>query len=253
MTTLVLQASVALLRIVFCLLALLIARRMAGDPRHRGAWLITGVVLGVYSLNNLVQVTFATVAYLVGPEHRLYEMYMGFAPVGNHSRTLLVFVLYGALVWLALRGPLTAVRWGVVLGAALLAMLAGALLGWSEGPLDIARHFPATAMLDIIGFVALGTVLLLLMVRDTVDRFLWFSLATYGFTSIIGVLYLSAMAWFYTPGSWTPPNWQIQLWRAVLALVMVGLAARRLRLARRGKPVRGLLPRSEPFGRPTLA
>lgn len=253
MTTLVLQDAVAVLLVVYSLLALLVARRMAGDSRHRAAWLITGVVLGVYSLNNLVQVTFATVAYVVGREHHLYAMYEGFAPIGNHSRTLLVFVLYGALVWLALRGPLTAVRWGVVLGAALLAMLGGALLGWSEGPLDIARHFPATAMLDTIGFVALGSVLLLLMARDTIDRFLWFSLATYGFTSLIGALYLSAMAWFYVPGSWTPPNWQIQLWRAVLALVMVGLAARRLGLARRGRPVRGLLPRSEPIGRPTLA
>lgn len=213
--------------------------------------MVVGVAHAFYAAISLFQMSVAVFAFRAGPGSRVYEHYLDFAPAGNHTRTLLLFGLYGLLAWVALRPRHLAFRLAPILAVVVFTAIAGALYGSFEGRLDVARHLSATAVLDTLGFLFLAVVLILGMQRDSIDRILWICLALHGFRSLFGVLHLSAMAWFYVPGSWTPPAWQIHLFRLVLLAAQVGFAVHRIRLARRGVRVAGLLPSSE--RRPTLA
>lgn len=252
MTTLLLQNLSTLLLLGFGALAIVIAGGLDQQPvLYRASWHITGVVFALYSVDKLIQGVWGTAAFAVGPGVPLYDEYLRFAPAFNHSRTFLLFALYALLAAIAVKR--TPVRRSLVWIVALAALTFGGTVGVLEGTLEAARHFSRTALLDTLGFVALGSILLLALVRDTADRLLWMALACQGFRSIIGVLFLAAMAWLDVPGSWTPPNWMIESVRVAFTFIMVLLAFARYRAMRRGTPVRGLLPNNDLLGRPTLA
>lgn len=253
MATLVLMNLVTLVLLGFGLLALANGRRIIGGPAsHRDAWSITGVVYSVYACDKVIQSVWGTTAYAVGAESAIYSSYLQAAPVFNHSRTLLLFVLYAMLVMVAFQrrfGSATRILTG---GLIVLALVLGGIYGLYEGEIQAARHFSATAVVDTAGFVILASVLMILLIRDAADRLLWFALCFHGFFSIVGVLFLTAGAWADTPGIWSPPFWLLELFRLFFAAGMAGFAFARYRAAIRGTPVRGLLPRNEPLGRPTL-
>ncbi len=241
MITLLLQNVLALTLVYFAVVAILAGRATpAAAGEHRAAWIGTGVIFLAYGLNMIVQAAWGTTAFFAGASAAVYRGYVEVAPVFNHSRTFLLFVLYAMLAFVALRGS----RKGslVLLFLAIATALAlGGAYGLMEGRIQAARHFSSTAVIDTGGFILLGGVLLLLLVRNAVDRLLWFALALQGVFSILGVVFLTAMAWADTAYSWTPPFWSLTLVRCILALGMAALATRRLSDARRGIRSSGLL------------
>lgn len=249
MTTLVLQSVFPLLLVVFSVVAIVIARRIRElAPSHSDAWLVTGLVLGTCALSGLVQGVWAIAAYAAGAGTGVYERYLVAAPVLNHGRTFLLFVLYAFLALIALRGRLHRFGLGALAVCGVAALLAGGVYGHQEGGLQAFRHYPATAVIDTAAFIVLAAVLLVLLSRNVVDRLLWFALACMGIQSIIAVLFLIAAAWVDVPGSWSPPFWMIHAMRLFFIGVMVALAVTRYRAARAGVPVAGLLSRREQYG-----
>ncbi len=251
MITVTLQLAVAVALGLFSAAALLATRSIQEPGPRRDSWLVTGVAFAFYAAISLVQMSGAVAAFRSGAGTPLYEAYLAVAPAGNHARTLMLFGFYGLLAWIALRPRRSARPLGWVLGVVLAFGAAGAAFGIAEGRFDAARHLSATAVLDTVGFLLLGAVLILGMQRDSIDRILWICLALHGFRSLFGVLHLSAMAWFHVPGSWIPPAWQIHVLRLVLLSAQVAFAVHRVILSRRGKTVPGLIPTTE--RRPALA
>jgi hypothetical protein len=241
MLTLFLQFFVPVVLGAFAVLALLISRQPRGVPEpHRTAWRVTAVVYLPYTAVHVAQSTFACVAYFAGAGHPLYHAYLWVAPMTNHSRTFVSFVFYAALFLLARKGSLSprqlrGVGWATAAG-----MLAGAGLGVAEGPLVAVTHFINTVFADIAGFVVLGALLLYLIVRDTVDRDLWFGISLHGILSLVGALYLTAMSLI---GYGRPSGiWQLHLIRLVTVSIIVAFALHRYRKARQGIAVHGMVP-----------
>lgn len=243
MVTLVLQSIVPFLQLAFAVLALLTAVRLRRFASVQGvAWLITGVAFGMYAANSCIQVVLSIIAFRVGPGHPFFDWYLSYAPSADHSRSALILAFAASVLALSRRRDSGSVDLLPHVAAFIAAMGMGFVLGRAEGPLSAARHFPITAAIDTAGIVILATVLFVVMVKDTVDRLLWSALAVHGLTMMMGILFLAALAWIETASAWTPPIWSLHLLRGVLTLVMVALAARRLRTARMGVPVPGLMP-----------
>lgn len=241
MITLVLQGALAWALLYFAVASLMAGRGIPGpEDAHRAAWIGTGVIFSAYAVNMIVQSTWAAAAYVQGAESSAYRGFITLSPVFNHSRTFLLFVLYGMLAAVAF-APTR--RWArtLLFPAVVVALGLGAAFGFSEGAMQAARHFTTTAVIDTAGFVLLGSVLLLLIARNAVDRWLWFALLLQGVFSIMGVIFLTAMAWADAEGSWTPPFWSLAALRFALALGMAVLATMRLRDARRSIRTPGLL------------
>ncbi len=242
----------SLLHLVFAVLALLAGRRLPGHAgTQRPAWQMTGLVFLIFSVVDMSQLAFGTAVYVLGAEHPLYATYLRWAPVANHSRTLVVWSLYVLLAVLSFRGMAAWPRLRRVYPVLAVAMLAaGGMIGWAEGPFDAARHLSNTSLMDVAGFLALSSLLFVLMLRDTVDRALWAALACYGISSVMSSLFLAAIAWI-NAGAWTPAPWIMELSRVLFTAAMVTMAAWRLRLANRGVPLPGLLGTTRPL--PALA
>jgi hypothetical protein len=246
MITLFVQCLSSLVRAAFAIMALRTARSMHRWERpHQLAWLATGLTFAPYSAIMLLQDFFAVRAWRAGEGSPELEFYLRLSPVCNHSRTFMMLGLYAALVALPFTGRWTDRRrawtFASVVGVAFLAGVGVALL---EGSLT-GRHFADAAAIDIAGFAVLACTLFVAMYRDSMDRYLWMSMAMYGFTSVAGVLYFTALSWFASD-AWTPPAWQKPMVTVVLGVVMVGLAWRRWRLAKRGAVVHGLMPAMRP-------
>jgi hypothetical protein len=242
----------SLLHLTFAVLALLAARRLprhVGSPRH--AWQMLGFVFLLYSVADVSQMLFGTMAFVGGPESAVWPAYMRWMPILNHSRTVVMWGLYVLLGVLAAGG---ARSWPVLRRAYVpfsLAMVAlGGLLGVLEGPFDAARHLSNTSLMDALAFIVLAVLLFVLMLRDTVDRALWLALLFYGSSSVMSSLFLAAIAWI-NAHAWTPSPWIMEVSRVAFTTAMVSMAVWRLRLARRGVPLAGLLGTNRP--RPVLA
>lgn len=243
MLTLTLQTGVTLFLLCFSVYALLAARRLgtSASAGHAESWYAAGLFFAVYSANKLVQGGWGIAAFVAGSDAPVYAGYLRFAPVFNHSRTFLTFVLYGTLFWISYSRQLTLRQRIVAHGAAAAALGLGGTYGYFEGSLQAGRHYTATAIIDAGGFIVLAVLLFVLMLRDTIDRLLWFALVTHGFRSIFGVIFLAALAWADTPGGWTPPFWSIELCRLCFAGMMAWFAYQRYRYAGQRRPVPGLL------------
>ena len=241
MITLVLQSVCTVLLGAFTVLALLIARRLRSAPGDSpAAWLLVGCVFTLYVADKAIQGVFGITAYFAGPGTPVWSFYLRLAPIADHSRTFLIFALYAGLALLPFRHRLGGRgRLLAIMGVASMLVL-GALLGWTEGPFAPLRHLGRTAAIDVVGFIALGTTLLLLMLRSDVDRMLWFSIAVYGFSSVLGVLFLSGLAWSGT-AAWTPSPWSMQLMRCIFAAIMAALAWSRYRSVLHGRRVHPML------------
>ncbi|HET7462825.1 MAG TPA: hypothetical protein VFJ82_16345 [Longimicrobium sp.] len=249
MLTLTLQNLRTVLLLAFAVYAWRASRTLAPGDQQRPGWTVTAAVFLIYAGNKALQDVLATWAYFAGPGTASYTVYLRVAPIADHSRTLLMFALYALLLALPLRerlGGRARVLAGVVIGAAL---AGGMLLGWFEGPFQASRHLTLTARIDTFGFIVLGVTLLLAMFNGSMDRLLWFSVAAYGFTSVLGVLFLSLIAWVGQL-EWTPPAWSMQVMRCVFAAIMLGLSFWRFRSARTGRPVRLML---EPMRTPLMS
>lgn len=247
MRSLIFSCTDSVLHLVFALLAIQVGRRLpvhAGTKRH--AWQMTGLVFAIFSAVVVPQVAFGTTVFFLGAEHPLYTTYLRVAPIANHSRTLVVWGLYLSLGILAFRGE-RAWPWlrRAYPALAMGMLLTGAFIGWLEGPFDPARHLSNTSLMDAVGFIGLASLLFVLMLRDTVDRALWTALVCYGTASVVSALFLAAIAWV-NADTWVPRTWVLEVTRVMFNLGMVSMAVWRLRLARRGVPLGGLLGNDRP-------
>jgi hypothetical protein len=244
MLTLLMQCLVAILTIVFGVVALQAARRVPGRPDlHRDAWWLTGFVFTILGISTFLQLCIgAPWAYFSGVGTPVYDAYMRIAPIGNHSRGFLV-VAYGAMM-----AGLTGIhrRFPRHLGTfvfvtSFAAMTAGALVGWREGPLVQVTHWTATAISDSAELIVLLAALFIGVVWNTIDRLLWVALVIFTVHELFDVAWYSALTWADVPGAWQPSPVYIHLYASVAYLLMIFLTDRRIRLARKGVKVPGLI------------
>lgn len=249
-----LQCGVAGLILAFAVLALAVARRMepgAGGGFHRPAWALTGAAYLVHGVNAAAQQLWGGLALEAGRESALMASFTTAAPIFNHSRTGLLFGLYAALLWLAVRRtpPDRTFRWAAG-GAVALGMAAGALVGWLEGglgggPLPFVRHYASVAVWDSVELGLVLAALFALLLSGRADRLLWAALSLYATSLALGALWFTMLSFLRDPAVWTPPVWSLQAMRIVFRLLMVLVAAHRLRLALRGVRVPALSDRVE--------
>lgn len=246
MLTASLQILVAGLFVLFAGLCLGVGRASTlSAPLRRLAWRTTGWAFTIHGGSMLVQTVFAMAAFRAGPSSPVFDAYLATATQMNHSRTMslvVFFAMLAALVWQRGGGTWVA-RHGVLAMVGGLAL--GAAAGGWDGPVGGRSHYSAVVSVDTLELVFVLSVLFLLLVRDAVDRLLWVCLASYGLMVAMNVLFISPVGLRDLLGLWGPPPWTIQAHRAVLVTVMIGLAVRRLQLARRGIDVPALF---EPLG-----
>ncbi|MEW5929795.1 MAG: hypothetical protein AB1941_20260 [Gemmatimonadota bacterium] len=225
-------------------MALSTARRIPGSPElHQAAWWLTGTVFTILGISTVLQLCVAAPwAYFAGKGTPVFDAYLRLSPIGNHSRGFLV-VAYGAM--LAGIGRLAPARrppfrTAVVL-ASFAAMIVGAWVGWKEGSLVRSTHYTATAIYDSTELIFLLAGLFIGVVWNTTDRLLWIAVVIFTVHELFDVVWYSALAWSDVPNAWRPPTKYIHLYASVAYLLMIFLANRRMRLARKGVRVPGLL------------
>jgi hypothetical protein len=244
MATLILQCVVAVLTLVFGVAALRVGTELRGSPRlHHAAWVVTGVVFTILGISTAIQNCVAAPwAFFAGAGTPVYDTYIRFSPMGNHSRGLLI-VAYGAMMvglMVFCRGAKgRLVRLSV--GVSFLAMALGAYIGWKEGPLVRATHYTAMAVSDSAELLFLMGALFVAVIWNTTDRLLWLALVIFTVHELLDVGWYSALAWAGIPGAWSPSPLYLHLYASVGYLLMTVIAVRRANLARRGVRVPGLL------------
>lgn len=245
MLTAVLQIGVALLSGAFAALALAVARRSAPplSPRApHAAWSLAGAAFGVMSLHSLATSSAAAWAVASGPGSAAWAAVVRWRPVGNYQRGFLVLGLGGALLLLAGGFWREPARRPWAAWAAGLLCLAGGTLAWALEPAPApGREMLVITVVEGCMVVVMVAALLVAAARDTADRLLWAALAAFTVRSALDASLL-AMAGALGPAAPAPlsPRAGLLLWAAVYA-GMTGLAAWRLRAARRGTHVPALL------------
>jgi hypothetical protein len=234
---------VSALALVFGLGALVVAHHPRSfSAVQRAAWLLTGLTFTLMASNAILHNASAVLAFFSGPGTPVYKEYLRWSPAGNYSRIFLVLAYAGALVflpriWSSARGRFQPLS----LALMLLAMGVGGLVGWMEGPYVAGKHWTAFAVLNALGLVVLLGALLGALFTHSMDRLLWGCVGIYALHEAFNVIWHSALAWIRVPGAWAPNPAQIQVYAALTYLAMLGLALRRLLLARRGVYVPALL------------
>jgi len=241
---LVLQVATAVLAVAFAVVALRAARAVApgGQPQHHQAWLVTGLAFAVAGATSLVQNTAAVWAFRAGSGSLPWNLFLEWAPRGNYGRICLKIAFALILALLPRMAGMSARRVAVTSCATFAAMLAlGGAMGAAEGPLRAAIHFPSYAMLELGELIALLVALFVGVMTSSVDRWLWAALAVYSFRQALNVLTWAALAWYGVPGAWSPDPRVMHAIGVAGYLAMIAIAAHRLRLARRGVRVPGMM------------
>jgi hypothetical protein len=217
-------------------------RQLRGDPVHRLTWQLTGYAFILGGASAVVQLgVFAPWAYFAGEGTAVYEGFLRWNPAVTQSRTFLMIGLGLVLCVLPAvrRYPRNPVPVAVGFLAAM--MLAGGALGWLEGGFAVVRFFSSTAVTNMLELVMLLSALLIALVAETMDRYLWLAMLVYAIAIGLNVIMYSALAWLGVDGAWSPPPSFLQVCLVLAHATMVFLAARRLQLDRRGVEVGSLL------------
>jgi hypothetical protein len=242
MLILSLQWLLTLLFILFGIVAATVPRyEKSGSPRHLLLWSVAGITFILQGLNRLAQNTFGTWAYFAGPESRVFRSYLVALPAANHSRTfaMLAFcVVLGVLTFWRreLSRSLTLL---LSVGLVMAGMGVGAVVGWYEGAFRVQPHFSAVAVSDAFELVFLLAALFAVLVANQVDRLLWLALTAYAFNVALNILWMVGLSALGV--GWAPSVLHMNLYRVALLAIMVCTAVRRVYLARREIPTRGLL------------
>jgi hypothetical protein len=250
------QLAMSLAVLLFAAVALRVAGALPPQvQRFAYAWKFTGLALLLSGSNSLFHDVFATIAFMGGPESAAWAAVLRWHPVLNHSRTFLLstycLVLAVALYRVGqLRQP---PRMSTGMGIVVAGMLVGALVGANEASFSGITHFSAVAIFDIMELVAVMTLLALGLTSGAMDRSLWVAIGINGFILALSVLLFAAMSRIEFAGQWSPQPFHLQWTKALLHILMVGIAVRHLHRIRQGRPVRALLdaPR-EAVGVPSL-
>ncbi|HYR09123.1 MAG TPA: hypothetical protein VEQ60_15175 [Longimicrobium sp.] len=247
MTTLLLQYAAILCYLLFGIMAIRVHHAAASAPHpYRVAWLLTGAAFTVHATSMAVQVVFGTVAIVRGAQSTVWDSYMVWSPVFNHSRTGMLLGFCGVLGFFMLRRATTLATRFYRGAVAVLAsgLLLGALVGWHEKRLQELAHYSAVAVWDVLELVVLLALLLVGVATTRIDRSLWLALSLYAFSLALNVLWFAAFSRVNIPGVWTPRPWEVHLYRTLITAGMVMVAVHRYRLARRGTSVPALMETS---------
>lgn len=236
------QSAVSLPKLVIGILAIRVAREGGIAPQsQRMTWFVVGAAFSLSAIDGLAQSAAGGWALLAGPGTPVFEQYLRLAPAANHSRTFLGIGMGLLLTLLAGFRSAGGVGRGAVLALLGLSMIAGAAVGFHEGPLSASRHAEAAARFDMIETWAILLALLLSLLSYSLDRVLWFALFIHAVRQSWNALWSSAFAWADVPGAWVPSAVGTHMIAIGAWSLMAALAYHRLRLARRGIPVPALL------------
>lgn len=241
----ILQYISSLLMLGVGIVGLLVARRVAHPTAHHLAWAVAGTAFASAGVTKVAQNAYGTVALIAGPGSPTWDRYLTWAPTFDHSRTGILATLFLLLLvllvphrsWAAIeRSGYPRWKWATILCAG---GGVGAAAGWVQGWGDIL-HFRNVTISDTAELVLVLICLLALLLRERVDRLLWIVLSLYAVNLSMNVLLLSA--WMETGrAAGALSLLPMHVSRIVVGSVMVGLALRRLALAKRGTPVPSLL------------
>lgn len=240
----ILQVVAALILVGAGASAVAASRHPGGFPeRYRSTWRMTGLALLLIGASSALQNVHGALAIAHGEGSRVWNGYMRWAPVWNHSRELVPFALALLLLGFALAPKHSAMNRRWMTPVVLLACFAaGGAMGWMEGPLDFARHFERVALLDAAALLFVICALAAAMVADVVDHLLMLALLAYVIPLPLNALWFAWMAAHVHDGGWSPSPLSMQIYRIAFDGACAGLAAWRWRLARRGAYVPGFLP-----------
>lgn len=241
----ILQYISSLLTLGLGIVGLLVARRVVHPTAHHLAWAIAGSAFALAGVIKVAQNAYGTVALVAGSGSPTWNRYLTWAPTFDHSRTGILATLFLLLLvllvphrsWAAIeRSGYPWWKWAGVLCAG---GFAGAAAGWVQGWGDFL-HFRNVTISDTAELLLVLVSLFALLLRERVDRLLWMVLSLYAVNLSLNVLLLSA--WMETGRldgvlSLLP----MHVSRIMIGAVMVGLALRRLALAKHGTLVPGLL------------
>lgn len=257
MTSLALQLLAGLFTLGLGLAALATSRYPeAHGDRGVAEWGLIGAAFILSGVNETIQSVVAYFAYAAGPGSPLWDGFLRWAPAANQSRSGLELGMYAALVLLLVRPPtrFPALRVEVLASCLVVAgMSLGALIGYFEPTADAPMHLTIVAVINVGVATGAFTALVISLLVQSLDRYLWVIIAIHALKSVLNVLWLNALVWMYTPGAWAPNPLQLLMVSATIGAIMVAIAVRRLHLARRGVYVRALLeplppPKFSSFG-----
>lgn len=238
------QSAVALSLLIFAYLASRVAGRLpASEPVFRYGWAFTAIAFLVQGLNMSLHSAFAILAFRGGRGSLLWDAILVWHPILNHSRTFLLtaYCLVLSLVFIRAQRKRPLPSLGVVTAAILAGMALGGIVGWQEDAFSGLTHFSAVAVFDIMELLALMTVLFVGLLTGSMDRGLWASLAVNAFVLALSVLWFASLSRIDVIGQWSPRPQHIHLSKAVLYMVMVGIAYRQWTRLRNGRRVRAFM------------
>ncbi|HYH81726.1 MAG TPA: hypothetical protein VEX86_18110 [Longimicrobium sp.] len=216
------------------------ARPPMNDPFHRAAWRVVGVMFVVFGIDLFIGNILQVLAFVDGTPSPALTFYLRVAPVLNHSRTFLALGGLAALVVLAvLKAPPGPRYWRLAWALLGVGLALGAVLGVIEGPFSITGHLFAVVLWDVVELLVILSTLFVLLVTNRADRWLWALLAAYASGLALGIFGLQLLIRFGI--GWNPPTWTIHAVRDFFYATMLAAAFVRLRAARRGRPVHGML------------
>jgi hypothetical protein len=245
MLTLLLQCLSAALLLSFGLVALAISRHTyALSPDRRAGWLLTGVGFTLLGVSSVLQNSAAVLAFAAGPGTELYDTYVRWAPAGNHSRVFLG-IAYGCLLsFLAWHGGFPGrAFWRRAVAGLFLATGVGAVAGWVEGPFRMETHGVSTSIVLTVELIAFALALLVSAARGSFDVFLFAPVMLYALMMALSVPIWTGMSLAESLAGRAPAAWLLGAQRITFEAGMLGVAAFRLALLRRGVRVWEVLGR----------
>lgn len=241
MITALLQVTAALLALAFSLLALAVALRREGlSYVRRAAWIIVSVFFLWRTVPGVLQSLTMYWGLEAGPGTGPYSLVVRWGPAMNYLRTFVAVAMGWTLAALPLlRGqPLGRLWWGSSVACLALAA-SGVYVGWLEGPIS-PSHVISLTVLSATELIGLLAALMVGLLANTLDRYLWIILGVYALQVALSVMWYSSTVGFFYPGGWYPPPAVRHAFSSIAYLTACTLAWYRLVLARRGVPVADL-------------
>jgi len=234
MLTLTLTTAAVVLKMVFVGIAAAIVLHCRHDRSlpmiawrwAMGAFLISGT-------SGVIQDIWARMAVAGGAGSAIWDSYMSWMPAMNYSRfTVMVGcgLMLAALPFLPPRPRDVSLITICLFSTALL--LPGLAAGLLEGAYVGERHGPILAVWQVVETVALFAALFSAVVRQSMDSWLWLCLCVYAIRQAINALIWAAHTTLGVDGAWHAPYWASAAVGVLMWSVMIGLAVRRLLLAR---------------------
>jgi hypothetical protein len=236
MLTLILSDLAVVLKMVFVGITAVIVLRSRHDPSLAiTAW---RWVLGAFlasGISGVVQAIWARMAITGGADSAVWDSYMDWMPAMNYSRFTVMAgmgVALAALPFLPARARNISSITIFLISTALL--LPGTAAGLHEGAFVNARHVTNLAIWQVVETIALLAALFSAVTRQFMDSWLWLCLCVYAVRQAVNAVIWAAST--TVEGAWHAPFWTGPAVGVAMWSIMIGLALRRLWLAKQRIP-----------------